>query len=209
MTLKEKAYLHLKELIITNQIPLKEPLIETEIAAKLNISRTPVREAIRQLEMTGLVENYGSRGYFVSEITSHDVYEIFSLRITLELLALENSFEYLDLEKLAKLKENFKSLETNFSWEKAHHYDKELHDQWILKSGNKRLMLFLDNLNDQIERFRRFATQEKTRSYKSISEHIHLIEQIESNNLEAAKDSLIKHLESLQESVIKIAQFNM
>lgn len=208
MTLKDKAYRHLKEQIISDQIPLGVPLIETEIADSLNISRTPVREAIRQLEMTGLVENYGSRGYFVREITPYDVNEIFSLRITLELLALEVSFEYLDQHKLYELKENFKALENNFSWEKAHEYDIELHALWIDRSGNKRLVGFLDNLNDQIERFRRFATQETTRSYKTIREHIDLIEQIQTGDLDLAKQSLTNHLESLQKSVIKIAQFN-
>lgn len=206
MTLKDKAYTHLKELIISNQIAAGSPLIETDIANSLGISRTPVREAIRQLEMTGLVDNYGSRGFFVKEITPYDVNEIFSLRITLELLALDLSFDYLDTEDLIILKSNFEDLKENFSWEKAHKYDIELHSLWINRSGNTRLIGFLDNLNDQIERFRRFATQDKTRSNKSIQEHIDLINNILSDDLKTSKDSLSKHLDSLRESVIRISQ---
>lgn len=192
--------------IILNNLRPGTPIVETEVAKFLNISRTPVREALKELEADGLVTSYNSRGTFVSYISPYDVEEIFSLRITLELLALNLSMDFITDEDLDLLEKKFTELLNDFSWEKNHETDTELHSLIINKSGNKRLKIFIDTLNGQIERFRRIASKDAVRASKSVSEHMEIIDHIRKRDLKACEESLIKHLEGVKKSVLQISR---
>ena len=97
MKLKDKVYVYLENEIINNKLKSGDPIVETNVAKILNISRTPVREALKELESNGLVVSYQGKGTFVRQITTKDIEDIYNVRTQLELLALELSFEDLDL----------------------------------------------------------------------------------------------------------------
>lgn len=182
--------------------------METEIAKLLNISRTPVREAIKELEVEGLVTSYNSRGTFVSNITPYDIEEIFSLRIALEILALNLSIDYITDEELDMLETSFTKMDNQFSWEEIHESDIDLHDLIINKSGNKRLKIFLDTLYGQIERFRRIASKDASRASKSVDEHLEIISCIRKRDVKACEESMIRHLEAVKKSVLAISRLD-
>lgn len=202
---KSVAYNYLYEEIIEGKLAPNTTITETDIANKLGISRTPVREALKELELDGLIVGATGRSSIVSDITPDDVEEIFSIRIALELLALEKSINRISDGEIDRLIEIFKNEKKDFSWERNHQYDKELHGLLIKRSGNKRLKIFLNNLNAQIERFRRIAAKSKGRANKSIDEHIDILLSIKTRDIEKSKESLKKHLLSVKNSVIDIA----
>lgn len=199
-----EVYNRLYNEIIKNKLTPGTILIETEIADRLGVSRTPVREALRDLELDGLVVNSSGRSSMVSDISPYDVEEIFDIRISLELLALERSINRISDTEINKLLDSFENEKFNFDWEKNHEADKILHLLIIDKSGNKRLKKILNNLNAQIERFRRIASKSKGRSNLSIDEHIEFLLCLKTRDLEKSKESLKNHLISVKNSVMEI-----
>lgn len=208
MSCKKQAYEYLQNEIILNKLTPGSPIIEMDVANTLRMSRTPVREALKELEAEGLVKSFPLRGTLVSLITPYDVEEIFSLRITLEILALNLSINRITDEDLNRVEAMFLDLKEGFSWEKNHEADKELHDLIINKSGNRRLKEFLDTLNGQIERFRRIASKDSYRSSKTIIEHLDIINQLRGKDLKACELCLREHLNQVMSSTLEIARMN-
>ena len=90
---KKMAYDYLREEIVSNRLPFGSPVLEQTVADALNISRTPIREAIKQLESDGLVVCYPFQGPFVTTVTHEDFEEICELRTLIEHYALEKSID--------------------------------------------------------------------------------------------------------------------
>ncbi|WP_162890733.1 GntR family transcriptional regulator [Suicoccus acidiformans] len=201
MTLKEKAYKVLRQQIVNQELPPGTPLIETDIAEQLGMSRTPVREAIRRLAQDGLVVNMSSRTTIVSQINQHDVEEIFTVRIALETLALEESFTKITQEEINSLRRQYDLLEDNFTYSEAYKIDLNFHALWVENSGNQRLANILDMLNGQTERYRRYSHKVEERSQASINEHLAILDQIEAQNLTAAKEALASHLTNTMHNI--------
>ncbi|AXY24550.1 hypothetical protein CL176_00075 [Suicoccus acidiformans] len=201
VTLKEKAYKVLRQQIVNQELPPGTPLIETDIAEQLGMSRTPVREAIRRLAQDGLVVNMSSRTTIVSQINQHDVEEIFTVRIALETLALEESFTKITQEEINSLRRQYDLLEDNFTYSEAYKIDLNFHALWVENSGNQRLANILDMLNGQTERYRRYSHKVEERSQASINEHLAILDQIEAQNLTAAKEALASHLTNTMHNI--------
>lgn len=203
MKCKIQAYEFLVDAILSNRLPPGASIIETEIATTLNISRTPVREAIRQLEAEGLVTHYPLQGTIVSAITPYDVDEIFYLRVMLEVSALRLSYDKLSEEELNNVEKMFNSLDPGSEREEYAFADKTLHSLIVDKAGNFRLKQFLNTLNVQIERFRRLASQGPTGLSKSKNEHLDIIHKLRLKDLKACEASLEKHLNSVKSNTME------
>lgn len=200
---KEIAYEYIKNAILTDEMKPGSPVIETELSEKLEMSRTPIREALRELEAEGLIESYPARGTVVTVITTSDVEEIYELRVLLEVWALEKSFPYIKESELDYVEKMFMESYKTFDWETYHKADRLLHKLIIEKSRSKRLIGFIETLNVQIERIRRFSAQDPSRKDDSFKEHMDIIDKIRKRDLTASKKSLIKHLRSVSNSAIE------
>ncbi|MGL4732501.1 MAG: GntR family transcriptional regulator, partial [Fusobacteriaceae bacterium] len=88
-SIREQVYETLRDLIINGEIEAGERVVEVEYAEKFHVSRTPVREAIRMLELEGLVEVNSKGGVLVKEVTPEDIKEIYKIRIALEGVIIE------------------------------------------------------------------------------------------------------------------------
>jgi DNA-binding GntR family transcriptional regulator len=206
MSHKNRVYEYLLEAILSNELKPGMPIVESEISSKLGVSRTPVREALKELVANGLVSQFSSRGTFVSQITPYDVEEIFSLRIMLEIFALESAWGTIAGNELKEIKNMFLNLNSNSKKEDYHKADTALHKLIMDKAGNRRLKQFLNILGFQIERYRRVAALESTRLSKSRSEHLEIIKYIEEDNFKACEKSLKKHLENVKNSTLEAAK---
>lgn len=206
MSRKNQVYEYLLEAIISNRIPSGTPIVETEISNELNMSRTPIREALKELEAEGLVCRYPSIGTVVTHITPHDVEEIFALRILLEVSALQLSWDKITEEELNEVEKIFTNLDLNSSRDAYREGDKRLHALIVNRAGNTRLKKFLDLLNSQIERFRRAAAASVTRSDKSKREHLEIIHFLKKRDLKACEESLKKHLINVKNSTLEVAK---
>lgn len=203
MSRKDQAYDYIRENILNNSFAPGTPLKEVELSKELNLSRSPIREALRELEMNGLVTCYPSYGTFVSVITPYDVEEVSELRSLCELWALEKGFDRLNTKKLDDLEEGFIACSSPFVWEQYHETDRAFHKLIVDSSNSKRLSTFVDSLNDQIERVRRYSAKEPDRAKNSIHEHLKIIQCIREKNLPAAKEALRVHLEHVSASAIE------
>lgn len=206
MSRTKEVYDYLLEAILSNKIPPGTPIVEAEIAAELQMSRTPIREALKELEAEGLVSRYPSRGTVVSEITPYDVEEIFTLRIALEVLALQLAWGKIPEDELSNIEESFLKLNEHSTKEELHHADKSLHALIIERAGNRRLKQILNQLNSQIERFRRVAALEPSRMSRSKEEHLEIIQLIRKKDLRGCQESLKKHLLNVKQSTLEAAK---
>ena len=208
MKLKDKVYVYLENEIINNKLKSGDPIVETNVAKILNISRTPVREALKELESNGLVVSYQGKGTFVRQITTKDIEDIYNVRTQLELLALELSFEDLDINIMRNLKKEYIKLENEFSWKEARRLDYDFHDYIISSANNLTLTGILSKLNNQVKRYRTIASKETNRSDKTLIEHNKIINSIISHDKERALLYLKMHLESVKNSAIEVSLKN-
>ena len=203
MSRKQRAYDYLKNAIITSAIPAGSPVREMDVATALEMSRTPIREAMRELETEGVLKSYPSRGTFVVPITPSDVEEIYELRTLHELWAIERSFDRITDEELDVVEKMFKESYTAGDWETWHRADRLLHRLIIERSGSKRLASFVGTLNTQVDRIRTVsASRDQSRLEISYREHMEIIELIRKRDLPKCKEALRSHLRSVANSAI-------
>lgn len=200
---RKKAYDYLKKEIIENRLKSGSAVVEQEIADMLNMSRTPVREAIKDLESEGLLINYPYLGTLVSTITIDDIEEICELRIILEVWALKKSINRIKDSDLDQILLYFNDAMNPFSWEKYHFADMALHNLIVEKAGSRRIKDMLETLDSQVARFRVASAAFSTRWEESYKEHKEIIELIRKKDLEECIKSLTKHLKLVEAGFIE------
>lgn len=192
--LNEKVFLFLKDAIVKGDLKPGEKLAEEEIAKKLNISRTPVREALRKLDSLGFVKLYPNQGIFVSQITIEDLKEIIQIRAILEGFAtrlvanLINDQEIKKLEKIVKKMSNcFSEINKNNTVNKYCNYDLEFHNLILEIANNGRLKNILNNLRDVTISFRTLSFKTPGNIEYSLGYHIKIVEALKNKNARKAE----------------------
>ena len=204
MSRKQQAYDFLKKAIIANAIPAGEPVREMDIAKELAMSRTPIREAMRELETEGVLTSYPSRGTFVVPLTPSDVEEIYELRALHELWAIERSYDRITGDELDFVEKAFEASYRAMNWETWHQTDRLLHRLILEKSGSRRVITFVNTLNTQMDRIRGVsAACDISRFEVSYREHKEIIKRIRERNLPQCKEALRSHLRSVANSAIE------
>ena len=204
VALKEKAYSYLLDSIIDNKIPYNAPLIETEYAELLQMSRTPIREAIKQLEAEGLVYKIADRGSFVKEITRNDIDEICELRKMFELQALRYSIEKITKADMAECRMMLERLNSESSAQEFFHADKSFHKLVMKYCPNQRLVTYYKNLENQIARLRRTLSVLEGHYLQVQRQHIELLDVLETRDYERMSNALAAHLDEIQASIIEV-----
>lgn len=196
---KAWAYENLKRRIINVELAPGSPINEAELAEELSISKTPVREALRQLERDGLVENVPSRGSMISHITSKEITDVFQIREIIEAGAAKRAAAFRGDEELAKQREVYKKLlevtppDAEYSewgtWE-------DLHLLIVRSLGNETLVTVYLGLIDRIKRIRNhYGGRVTRRRFQDImNEHISVLEAVLEGDPEAAERTMIRHL---------------
>lgn len=206
MRRKEEACDYIRAAILNNVYRQGEPIREMDIAEELHMSRTPIREAIRDLEAEGLIVSYASKGAFVTTLTLYDVEEICDIRTLIEVWSLERGFYRISDKELDLIQGTFERAWREHDWETNHSADRSLHRTFLEKSGSKRIVQFMNNLNTQIERIRLVSAKEYGRSKKSYDEHMEIIQAIRDRDLEHSREALRRHLQSVGASAVQAAR---
>lgn len=207
MSRKDEAYLYLRDAILSNQLHEDAPISELAISEQLKMSRTPIREALRELESEGLVISYPARGTFVSPVTPYDVEEVYELRALLEGWALERSINRISTSDLEELERQFRVAHQASDWVLFHEADRTLHQTIVSKAGSKRLQDFANVLNLQVERIRRISAQDINRANVSYLEHMEIIRYLKEKDLPRCRDALRQHLKSVSNSAVEVAKY--
>ncbi len=205
MTMKHQIYKIIKDEICNGHYPPGYWLQEKELAAKMDVSRSPVREALKQLVDEGLAIDYPNKGVFVKEFTSKDIEEIYDVRIMLESYAIKNSVKLItsnDIKVLRELIDNLSECYEKNDLNQYIEYDTELHQYIIKMSGNSLVMDIYKRIYSQTQQFRIYSLTTQKRFDNSIIEHKTMVENIFAGKWEEADEINRRHLALAREEII-------
>jgi len=198
------AYDSLKEQIMTLKLTPGTVLSDLTLSKQLNISRTPVREALNQLFNDGLV-SVNNKKWIVSFITLDDIKELFQARLAIEgacaAIMLRNGLsDQLKAELAALLKEQTENRVK--SQDLA--LDFAFHHKIVVSSKNSRLIGFYENLSLQISRLYWLTAFDDSWQAHTLDEHTHIYEAIRNNDIAALQESIAEHLKMTENNYVRI-----
>ncbi len=184
--LTQKAYQQIKEAILFAKFKPGEFLSTNSLATILDMSRTPIREALKELAKEGLVEMQPGKEAVVKDISEKDLIEIYELRELLECKAVETAVKYITLDEINNYKKTWvhlyqkiESQEGKPNWEELAKKDNELHYFIISKSENNRLKEFMKNLSQHHLRYQLLAAKSIGNPKETVEQHVKIIEAFE------------------------------
>lgn len=205
--LREIVFETLREAIISGVLIPGERLMEIQLAEEMGVSRTPVREAIRKLELEGFVVMIPRKGAYVSGISMKDIADVFELRAALEGLAAGLAAERVteeELEQLERILVKLGECVQNNDLEQLVELDTEFHDTLFKASRNERLVQIVSNLREQIQRFRTTTLAAPGRMKFAIQEHKKIVEAVSERNVELARALASEHIENAENSMLDV-----
>lgn len=195
--IRETTYETLKHAIIMGKIPAGSRLIETVYAETLHISRTPLREAFRKLELDGLVEYVERRGVVVRAFTIDDIEETFIIRNALMMLIVPSIFANVrqeHLDRLRRILETMDVIQREENIDELARYNREYHRTIEHISDKKRILRVIDSQEEYLDRFTHFTIASTIRWSKAFEEHHQLLEMLANGEQEAFAELIAKHL---------------
>ncbi len=208
-TFKDKAYVALKSVIVSMDVYRSRAdirLDERQLAQDFGISRTPVREAMAQLEREGFVRSVPRRGIYVVRKTKREVIEMITAWAALESMAARLITERASDEEIASLRRMFVTFEDDKLHAKLDEYSEvniQFHQAIIQMSGNHVLIRLAENLFTHMRMIRRQTIGEEDRVERSIHDHMNIIQALEARETERAEDLVRQHALGLAEHVAK------
>ena len=210
---KSKAYAALKNVIVSMDIYRSRTdirLDERQLAQDFGVSRTPVREAMAQLEREGFVRSVPRRGIYVVRKTKREVIEMITAWAALESMAARLITENAGKDEIATLRRMFATFEDGQVQAKLDEYSEvniEFHQSIIRMSRNRVLIDLAENLFTHMRMIRRKTIGEKDRADRSIRDHINIIEALEARDTNRAEKLVRDHALGLAEHVVRYADY--
>lgn len=195
--LRGKVFHKIREDILEGKYAQNDELKENAIAAEMGVSRTPVREAMRQLELEGLITIIPNKGAYVTGISTKDIHDIYVIRSYLEGLCAKWACENMTTEKLEELEEIIYLSEFNTKKERHEQVvelDNKFHELLYESSGSKILKHVLSDFHQYVQRVRLTSLSRKERAEHSNKEHLAILEAIRSGNGEEAERLAHEHI---------------
>jgi DNA-binding GntR family transcriptional regulator len=210
---KNKAYTALKNVIVSMDIYRSRNdirLDERQLAQDFGVSRTPVREAMAQLEREGFVRSIPRRGVYVVRKTKEEVIELITAWAALESMAARLITENAKDEEIAQLRNMFATFDGGQVRAHLDEYSDvniEFHQTIIRMSGNQVLIHLAENLFTHMRMIRRKTITEKNRADKSIRDHMNIIEALEARDTARAETLVRDHALGLADHVARYADY--
>jgi DNA-binding GntR family transcriptional regulator len=198
--LREIVFETMREAIINGDLAPGERLMEVQLAEEMGVSRTPVREAIRKLELEGFVAMIPRKGAYVADYSIKDITDVFEIRAALESLAAGLACERItddELDELQVLVVRVAAIKDN-DLEELVKVDTEFHDRIYKASRNSRLEQMISNLREQIQRFRSTSLASPGRIKDTLEEHKGIIDAIADRNITLAQKLASEHVENAE-----------
>ncbi len=207
--LTDLVYEAVRERILSRAIKIDEQVNVEEVAAELQVSRTPVVDAIKRLATEGLVEVRSRRGTFVRGITEHDLLEIFQIREALELFAVRHAIEseaheavVQEMEVLLKTMSEAISDNTFTDYSAFTRADRAFHSVMIDACDNKRMKDSYENLNVHLHIMRSHFFQGLEPPARVHADHTEILDAIRARDYLAAERIVRGHLASIQAKML-------
>jgi len=209
--LRELVFEALRDAIIRGVLKPGERLMEVQLAEELGVSRTPVREAIRKLELEDLVVMIPRKGAYVSGISLKDIADVFEVRAAVEALAAGLAAERITAEELEELErilvKKAEIIEAN-DLDRLVEIDILFHECLYQGSRNAKLVQIINNLSEQIHRFRSTSLASPGRMKEALEEHRKIVEAISERNITLAQTLAQEHIENAENSILEAIRKN-
>ncbi len=205
-SLRGRVFQKLREDILSGKYKEHEELKEVAIGEELGVSRTPVREAFRQLELEGLIQIVPNRGAYVTGITAKDVKDIYMIRSLLEGLCARLATEKITKEQMEEMEENIYLAEFHAS--KGHmdqmaELDNRFHDILYEACDSKMLEHTLRDYHQYVLRVRQKTLSTNMRGRASNDEHRQIMEAIKAGDADQAEKLANKHMLNAYDNMVK------
>ena len=206
LPLRDVVFNTLRQAILRGELKPGERLMEIQLANKLGVSRTPIREAIRKLELEGLVLMIPRKGAEVAEITEKNMRDVLEVRKALEELAVQLACDKItkeEIEEMKKAAEDFKKILKSKDITEIAEADVRFHDIIYMATDNQKLIQLLNNLREQMYRYRvEYLKEGETRDLL-VKEHEELTKAIKERNVEKAKQLSFQHIENQRMAIMR------
>ena len=210
LPLRDVVFNTLRKAILTGELKPGERLMEIHLAnrlgVRLGVSRTPIREAIRKLELEGLVIMIPRRGAEVAQITEKSLKDVLEVRRALDALCAELACERISEEEKRKLKQacdQFRHAAVTGDAATIAAADVAFHDIIVLATGNERLIQLINNLSEQMYRYRFEYIKDESRHDNLVQEHRMIYDSIIRGEKKKAAEAARLHIDNQEKSVIR------
>ena len=206
LPLRDVVFNTLRQAILKGELEPGERLMEIQLADRLGVSRTPIREAIRKLELEGLVLMIPRKGAEVAKISAKSLRDVLEVRRSLEELAIELAIERMspeEMEELDKAQSEFCEAIQNGDAMKIAETDERYHDIIYNGTGNSRLVQILNNLREQMYRYRLEYIKDAAKRQILIVEHDHILRAMKEHHVEEGKRAIREHIDNQEITVSK------
>ena len=207
LPLRDVVFNTLRQAILRGELKPGERLMEIQLANKLGVSRTPIREALRKLGLEGLVNMVPRKGAEVADITEKSLRDVLEVRKALEELSVQLACEKIteeEIEELKRVAERFKDTLNDQDVTKIAEADVAFHDVIYTATDNQKLILLLNNLREQMYRYRVEYLKKEEAYPQLIAEHEELIDNISKRNKEEATRIMCEHIDNQVATVINV-----
>ncbi len=206
MPLRDVIFTTLRDAIVTGELKPGERLMEVALAEKMGVSRTPVREAVRRLEMEGLVTMTPRKGTHVAELSVKDIMDVLEVRAALDKLATQLAAGRIRQDNIRRLESIHRQYIASLQKENlpgAIKKDVEFHDVIYQASGNNKLMSVAANLREQIYRFRVLYLKDFSNAEDVLLEHQNILKALEAHDATRAGQLAEEHITHQQQAIIR------
>ena len=209
--IREEVFTMLREAILTGELRPGDRLIERELAEQLGVSRTPVREAIRKLELERLVTHIPRKGVIVSEISREDVVEIFDIRASLEGLIARQAAVRITLQGVNELQSALEPMDAaiaNQELQRLNDLHEQFNDTVYQAADSPRLLEMINSLTDYVSRFTKVGYQSPGRLRDAQNEHRELVVSIANRDEDRAEQIAKLHIQKSKEAFLRSFDLN-
>lgn len=207
LPLRDVVFHTLREAILKGELKPGERLMELQLAAKLGVSRTPIREAIRMLEQEGLAVTVPRKGAEVARMTEKDMEDVLQIREVLDELAVKLACDNITRKEIRELESKTVQFENSIrsgDIKSIALADVDFHDVIYRAAGNKKLVTMLDNLREQIFRYRVEYLKDEKAYPTLIREHREILQALDRHDKDQVVKTMKAHVEKQAEVVKKI-----
>lgn len=206
ISIRERVYIHIKDLILEGEFKAGDRLVERELAERLNISRTPIREALFRLESQGFVKTVPRKGVIVADISEKEIIEVFTILSSLEVLAAKLAVQKLDDETKNKFVACINKVEAYLQDTKeidSSDLHTEMNHLLYSSAKNSKLYEILSGLSDYIKAFAKLGYKQAGRAEQSMEEHKRIMEAIVNQETEMAEYLTKIHIENSRKAYME------
>lgn len=204
LPLRDVVFNTLREAILKGELKPGERLMELQLASKLGVSRTPIREAIRMLEQEGLAVTIPRKGAEVAKMTEKDMEDVLQIREVLDKLAVSLASDNMSSTEIRDLEERMLQFEASIKSgdiRSLAQSDVNFHDVIYRATGNTKLITMLNNIREQIYRYRVEYLKDENAYPTLIREHRAIVEALKKHDKQKATEAMRIHVENQAEVV--------